>query len=364
MNIPTYTNTNLVINYLIKIEKAIQTINRTPIPYIHKEELLNEMYAEDIIAIAELINEELGYDEAKRVQEGKVLSSARSKLLPYINYRNGMDFVRSYTPQSFMQPSVDLLLHINKIQMNKLVEEWEAGKLRDFSDQPNELYDSWYALRDFYPNLDFANHFNEIINWIYARGNNFHKLIQIAILLYELIDKAPLLSGNQLSSTLLLSTLTKDLKYNPDSMLSIAKALNFIGEDLKSAFKISRSNRDLTVFIEAFLYTMSNEYLSLEQRYLNVYERKVKLHGKLSEKLNNRQKKLLDYMENNEKVTRSEVRKLMGVSFMTAYRDLQQLVEEGYIEIKGVGRGTYYKLLKKDSADHSKPELQVFGSHS
>lgn len=363
MNIPTYTNTNLVVNYLIKIEKALQTISNTPLPYIHKEELLNELYAEDILAIAELLNEELGYDEAKRVQEGKVLPSNKSKLLPYMNYRNTMDFVRSYTAQNFMQPSIDLLLHINKLQMYKLVEEWEAGKLRDLSDKPNELFDTWYGLRDFYPNLDFAGHFNEIINWTYSRGNNFHKLVQMAILLYELMDKAPLLSGNQLSSTLFISTLMKDLKYNPDNMLSVAKALNFIGEDLKSAFKISRSNRDLTVFIEAFLYTLSNEYLALEQRYLNVYDRKVKMHGSLSENLNNRQKKLLDYMESNSKVTRNEVKKLMGVSFMTAYRDLQQLVEEGYIACKGVGRGTYYKLIKKNEDANERPKLPVFGSH-
>ena len=40
----------------------------------------------------------------------------------------------------------------------------------------------------------------------------------------------------------------------------------------------------------------------------------------------------------------------MGTSFMTSYRDLQDMVEKGYIKPKGQGRGTYY-IYAKESPD-------------
>jgi len=55
----------------------------------------------------------------------------------------------------------------------------------------------------------------------------------------------------------------------------------------------------------------------------------------------------MDYITLNHKITRSKYTKMMGVSFMTSYRDLQEMVDKGYIKQKGQGRGTFYVLSKE-----------------
>ena len=42
---------------------------------------------------------------------------------------------------------------------------------------------------------------------------------------------------------------------------------------------------------------------------------------------------------------------MMGVSFMTSFRDLQDMVDKGYIKVKGKGRGTYYISAKQQGED-------------
>lgn len=362
MNLPSYTVTNLVVDYLIKYELANQSIKSNPLPFTHKTDLETRLQSEDIQQMSELIAYPIGFDQAERVQKGKVLPSAKKRLQVFSNYRSVLEFLSSYNKSQSIPPSTELMQHVNKLLMSRILEEWETGKVRSFSELPNEIYDTWYSHRDYYPDLNVNQHFDELFRWIFKKDDNIHKLIKLAIFNYEMIDKAPLYGGNQLTTVALTSIYSKELGYNYDGSFSYMKALNFIQDDLISAFKISKGNRDLTIFIEAFLYSLSLEMLNLENIYSTTFEQKVKQQGKLASKFNNRQLKILDYLENIDKITRNEYKKMMGVSFMTAYRDLNHLVEEKYLEVKGTGRGTFYKLVKKNTDKiPEEKELEIFG---
>lgn len=363
MNIPSFTITHLIVDYLIKLEVSLNKINTTPLPRSHRKELRATLEIEDINQLSELINDPIGIYKAEQIQKGYIMPTRKSQYLIYTDYRSGLEFAKSYTVQTSIAPSTDLLLHINKIVFRKILEDWDTGKVRDFSDKPNEIYDTWAKHRDYYPNLNMTDYFNEVLKWVSDEKIATHRMIRFAVLLYELLDKAPLFAGNQVSSIVLMQALSREFGYNPDSMFSYAKALNFISDDLESAFKMSKSKRDLTVFIEAFLYTTSLQMLDLEEKIASTFDKKIKQGGKLRSKFNTRQIKILEYLENVDKITRDEYTKMMGLSFMTSYRDLKHLVEEEYLITKGSGRGTYYSL--GDKIDNAKAleekEIPVFG---
>jgi predicted HTH transcriptional regulator len=87
--------------------------------------------------------------------------------------------------------------------------------------------------------------------------------------------------------------------------------------------------------------------VEIKKDFKETYNSKVRKQSSLELRLNPRQIQLLDYLEVNKKVKRSEYTKMMGVSFMTSYRDLQDMVEKEYIKQKGRGRGTFYVLAKE-----------------
>ncbi len=80
----------------------------------------------------------------------------------------------------------------------------------------------------------------------------------------------------------------------------------------------------------------------------------MEINKKIGKDLNPRQVKIIEYLNNNAKVTRQQYTKMMGVSFMTSYRDLQELIEKKYILQKGKGRGTYYII--PDESDNISSE--------
>ena len=245
--------------------------------------------------------------------------------------------------------------------MKNIVEDWDLARIKTFSEKPYDLYDNWYKLRDYYPNIDVKDYFNDIFTWIASSEAGIHKLIQLSILLYEYIDKAPFFAGNQVTSILTVKALAKIYGLNPHNLIPYSKAMFLISEDIESAFKISKGKRDLTIFIEAVLYTLSLTTIELSKEFSEAYEDKVKINRKLGKDLNPRQRKIVEYLYNNAKITRQQYTKMMGISFMTSYRDLQELMEKKYIESKGRGRGTYYIIPdESDNISSEDSDIKIF----
>ena len=361
MTIPKYTITNLILSYIIKYELSIDKIRNTPMPSTALGTIREKYATEEIDKLGELISYPIGYSKALTVQRGQVLPSYKSKLRVFTNFKNAQDFLDTYNIKSALKPSIELSTHLNKIVMKNIVEEWDLSKIKTFSEKPFDLYDTWYNLRDYYPNVDMKSHFNELFGWIANSSTGTHKLIQFAILLYEFIDKAPFYAGNQITSILTIKALAKIYNLNPHNLIPYSKAMFLISEDINSAFKISKGKRDLTIFIEAVLYTLSLTTIDISKDFFQAYEDKMMINKKIGKDLNPRQAKIVEYLNTNARVTRQQYTKMMGVSFMTSYRDLQELLEKKYIIQKGQGRGTYYIIPDaSDNISTDNSEIEIF----
>lgn len=245
MKTPKYTLTNLMLKYILKYELAISELNHTELPKTLKKPLIEKLYAEEIDNVAQLVAYPIGYNSALKILRGQEHTTGRSKKKVFNSFKNARDYIRKYSGTTALKPSMELAIHLNKILTKGWNDDWDQGRLKDFSEKPNDLYDTWYTLRDYYPSTNMENHFNELFRWITNSEDNTHKLIQLAILMYEFIEKAPFFAGNQMTSILVLELLTKEYGYNPNIILPFSKAINFISEDLKSAFKISKGKTDL-----------------------------------------------------------------------------------------------------------------------
>ncbi len=358
-----YTITNLIVDYIVKYELSIQSINQTVVPSPLLEQTREQLRAEEIDKLGELIAYPIGYNKALTVQRGQVMPSNKDKLKIFTNFKNVQDYIDSYSPKSNLKPSIELSTHLNKILMRNIVEDWDLARLRKFSEKPFDLYDTWYKLRDYYPNIDPREYFNDIFNQIVNSSTNIHKLIQLSLLLYEFIDKAPFFGGNQITAISTLKILSKIYGLNPHNSIPYCKALFVISEDIQSAFNISKGKRDLTIFIEAVLYTLSLTVMETSKKLVGEYDKKVNIRKGLSKDLNPREVKIIEYLNNNPRITRKEYTKMMGVSFMTSYRDLQELLDKEYIQQKGQGRGTYYIIPDQESQEQERieKEIKIFG---
>lgn len=67
--------------------------------------------------------------------------------------------------------------------------------------------------------------------------------------------------------------------------------------------------------------------------------------GERDERLNDRQRQALEYLERKGKIKNKQYREMFEISHKTAHLELADLVEKGYVFQDGSGRSTCYKLI-------------------
>ncbi len=119
-----------MLDYIVKYELAIKDIKYNPLPEKYKS-IIEEKYAtEDIMKMSSLVASPIGYNKALIIQRGQETPSERKKLKIFTNFRNAKDFLRSYNNRSSLKPSIELAMHLNRLILKDVVDDWDVGKLR------------------------------------------------------------------------------------------------------------------------------------------------------------------------------------------------------------------------------------------
>ena len=80
---------------------------------------------------------------------------------------------------------------------------------------------------------------------------------------------------------------------------------------------------------------------------MKVREKYGKNTGKVYEKLNANQKKIIEYVENNGMITNKEAQKLLDIKESRELKILRELTDLELLKKEGKSKGSYYVLQNK-----------------
>jgi Fic family protein len=184
----------------------------------------------------------------------------------------------------------------------------------------------------------------ELVEWTNSAfsSGEIHSLIIIATFIYEFLSIHPYQDGNGrlsrlLTNLLLIKTDYKFVLYvSFEHIIEQKKAAYYqaLMEGQKNRYK---EEERIDKWILFFLDSLSELVLKLAQ--------KLKEYRNLGGYMNERQKKILDFIQINQPIKFGDVIKnLPEYSTATIKKDLQYLVREFEIEKLGNNRGTVYKI--------------------
>lgn len=78
---------------------------------------------------------------------------------------------------------------------------------------------------------------------------------------------------------------------------------------------------------------------------LIVIFKKYRITAEVSNDLNKRQRRSIEYLKKNRSISRREYAFLFRRSARKAFNDLQEMVSKEILQRKGTGKQTYYELL-------------------
>jgi Fic family protein len=355
---PKYYITNKILHYIVQFELAFRDIENLPLPTQDLQKVQKRMKIENGYYIAKLLGIELNRKEVKNILIGKKVNIFEKPDILLVNYRNVLEFIDQMGKDKYLSLSPGTLLHINKLVTQNWNKDWDCGRFRNNSEDPSLSYDRWF---ESYKKPDMVvnnqKELGDVINWLQETRFLVHSLIKIAIMVYEVYSRAPFLAGNQLSLLGITEMLYSQFGLSKKGLIPISRHMYSYEEEYLEALKASKASDDLTTWIESFVKGASMDLENLKEELYRMEEEKVQRKKELLLGLNSRQLQVLNQLKNQMKVKRSEYADDMGISFMTAYRDLDELVDRGLIYRYGHGRSTYYTAHSKDK-DSKKLEKQ------
>jgi Fic family protein len=189
----------------------------------------------------------------------------------------------------------------------------------------------------------------ELIEWTNKAFSDaeIHPLMIIGTFVYEFLSIHPYQDGNGRLSRLLTNLLLLRCNYKFVLYVSLEHIVEKNKKEYYQALMEGQKNRyNETEKIDQWLMFFLDSLVELTQK----LEQKVKEFRKIGGYLNERQKEVLKYIQENQPIKISNLLKdLPHYTSATLRKDLQYLVAEFEIEKMGENRGTFYTIKKSDT---------------
>ncbi len=191
------------------------------------------------------------------------------------------------------------------------------------------------------------NEMTDLINWSNKQFdlNEIHPLVTIGLFIYEFLSIHPFQDGNGRLSRLITNLLLLKHDYQFIQYVSFE---NLIEQKKKSYYEALmdgqkdryKDNEQINSWIIFFLSSLETLVQRLEQKY-DVFKSKGGY-------LNDRQKKIKEFIEKEQPIKLSDLSKrFTEISIHTLKKDLQYLKIEQIIHSIGKNRGTIYMIQEK-----------------
>lgn len=356
---PKYTISHNLLNTLVKFETDKSFLSTKELSEQNKNELLKREKSLNLLHIGHLIGINLTVKDAEKIADGKRIETEDARGIILNNYRNLLEFNRSAISDSYVDIDLNILVHLNKILLTDWKQIWEA-KFRTGGEIIENIYDNWmdYRERSIEASL-IQDRLLEIVTWYKNNSSKINPIIRIAVLVYNLIRIYPFTVLNKLTIIGITDYLLYKNGYIQSTFIPIARVfdlnedefINVWGQASSGMFNNitteSQIETDITVWIEKFAKSLAVDINDAKESLnkLTIEDEKNVKQPFLD--INKRQLKILKYLQTIPTVKREDYIQMMDVSTMTAYRDLNELVDKKLLKLTGRGRGTKYMLRSR-----------------
>ncbi len=344
---PKYTITDSILMEVTEIEQNRTKLENANFPNHTFKDLMKKSKSVNMFHLAHIMGVELTIKDAEKAVEGKKISTNDARGTILNNFRNAMEFVRSDVTEAHLETDINLILHLNKILLTNWKEIWDA-RLRTDSNEIEPIIDGWLQMRDKGITMnEVEEKTSEVLFWFKTNNGRVHPLIRIAILIFELAKIAPLKFLNQITIISLADLLLYKTGFLSLTFLPIVRELDLHNQANLNVWGAAMDSKDLTKWIEHFITDLNTSIKEDKEKILGLVSSDKHSTKQPFLDLNRRQLKILRYLQTIPTVKREDYVQMMDVSAMTAFRDLNDLMEKKLLRVDGNGRGTKYLLANR-----------------
>jgi len=331
-----------------KIEASKAVIENSPLVPAYEAKFRQEAIVRTVHHGTHIEGNPLEQPEVEKVLEGKDVTARDRDIQEILNYREVLKFINLKKDEPITEKS---LLEIHKLTTKKILKADEAGKYRYTQVRvTNSRTGETSYLPP--PPSQIADLVRSFLLWLNQLGSEeTHPIIKAAITHYIITAIHPFVDGNgRAARALSMLVLFKD-DYDIKKFFSLEE---YFDRDAGSYYTVLQKTsnqskkldeRNLTSWIEYFTDGLATELARVREKVQRLSV-DLKLKGKMGQvPLNERQLKLVEYMQKAGQVSNKEWRDFIPmVSDDTILRELKYLMRKGLVKKRGRTKSAYYVL--------------------
>ncbi len=350
---PQFTITNEILQNIGLIEAAKEVIENAPLIPVYEAQFIKEAILRTVHHGTHIEGNELNLSEVKKTLEGNEIVARERDVQEVINYRNVIRYLDKLEKEKKKEDfnyTQTILKKINEIACERIITDGRAGKFRKTQVILRNSATGEVVFRP-PPAVEVRFLIEDFFAWINsATAEKVHPVIRAGIAHYYLVAVHPFIEANgrtaRALATLILFTEGYDIRkffaleeYFDKDALHYYQGLMAVDRQSGDLTK-----RDLTPWLEYFTQAMAVELTRIKEK-VKKLSVDLKLKSRIGAQipLNERQIKLVEYLEENGFITMSEARKLIPqYSEDTLLRDLKYLMKKGILRKRGKTKGAKY----------------------
>lgn len=355
MYTPKFTITNEILANIGLIEAAREVIENAPLIPLYETRFVKDAVLRTVHHGTHLEGNDLTINEVKKAIEGESLVARERDIQEVINYRNVLNYIEEQERQRAETGKYNqaMLKKIHEQTCYRILSEENIGHYRqtqvvvkngftgEVTFRPPAAVEVPFLLEDFFDWLNDPSFLK------------IHPVLRAGITHYYLVAVHPFIEGNgrtaRAFATLVLFRENYDIRkffsleeYFDKDAFAYYQALTEVSNQSQSL-----SERDLTPWLVYFTQAMAVELTRIKEK-IKRLSTDLKIKNKIGGSpipLNERQIKLMEYLQANGAITTPEARKLLPeYSDDTLVRDFNYLTKRGIIKKEGKTKAAKYIL--------------------
>lgn len=338
---PEYTLSDEITVRLSEIERLTAKLDQINIPL----EVLNHIQTQCLVALThfstQIEGNKLSMEQVSGVVEQKKTYGLLRDEKEVRNYFHLLEKISDLIARHNQEMSSELILKCHSMILDGITEKNLRGVFRDAQ---NAIYESGSGKLVYLPPeaKDVGNLISDLCSWVVT--TKAHPIVAAAIFHNQFVTIHPFIDGNGRTARAMSLYLLEAGGYDWKQIVPIdryyadnrALYYQMLQQDYSHNYYHGRHTTNFTTWIEYYIEGIKN-VLDGTVNHVELYKTRNIL-------MNNRQGKILKYLESNKHIAAAQYAQRFGISTRMATRDLQQLIEWGLVAVIGKARSTRYFL--------------------
>jgi len=345
---PRFNISNKILINIGKIESAKAIIENAPLVPSYEKKFRQEAIIRTVHHGTHIEGNPLEAKEVEKVLDGKEITARERDIQEVLNYREVLNLIESAKNESITEK---ILLQTHKTTTKKVLKGTQSGKYRTVA---VKVTDSKSGETSYLPPVpaQISALVRDFLFWLNrAESEEIHPVIKSAITHYIITAIHPFVDGNGRTARALSTLVLFKEGFDIKRFFSIEE---YFDRDSASYYSVLQGTsnqskkieeRDLTRWVEYFTQGLAIELDRIREK-VQKLSVDLKLKGKLGQiPLNDRQLKLVEYMQEVGQITNKEWRELIPmVSDDTLLRDMKYLMKKKLVRKRGSTKSAVYVL--------------------